>query len=47
MMWFMMRGSKNQPATMTADEAQLAQMRAEIDQLRAGQASTGTTAPHW
>lgn len=46
MMWFMMRGSKDQPATMSADEAQLAQMRAEIDQLRAGQASIGTTAPH-
>jgi hypothetical protein len=45
MMWFMMRGSKEQPAAMTADEAQLSQMRAEIDQLRAGQASAGTTSP--
>lgn len=44
MTWFMMRGSKDEPATMAADESQLAQMRAEIEQLRAGQASTA--APH-
>jgi hypothetical protein len=37
MMWFMMRGTKNQPAGAPAEDAQLAHMRAEIDQLRAAQ----------
>ena len=40
MMWFMMRGQKNQPAASrvsTGEEAELARMRAEIDQLRAAQ----------
>jgi len=38
MMWMMMRGNKNQPATdetSTHKQAELARMQAEIDQLRA------------
>ncbi len=37
MMWFMMRGNNNQPTVAPADDVELAQMRAEIDQLRAAQ----------
>jgi hypothetical protein len=48
MMWFMMRGSnKNKdtdPGTTTAQEQELAALRAEIDHLRTAQQS-GTTAP--
>jgi len=38
MMWLMMRGNKNQPATdetSTHKQAELVRMQAEIDQLRA------------
>ncbi len=38
MMWMMMRGNKNQPATdetSTYKQAELVRMQAEIDQLRA------------
>ncbi len=38
MMWMMMRGNKNQPATdetSTHKQAELVRMQAEIDQLRA------------
>ncbi|WP_026543529.1 hypothetical protein [Arthrobacter sp. 35/47] len=38
MMWFMMRGSKSSPAQVKpTEEAELAKLRAEVDQLRAGQ----------
>jgi hypothetical protein len=38
MMWFMMRGSKSSPTqAKPAEEAELAKLRAEVDQLRAGQ----------
>ncbi|MHA7156189.1 hypothetical protein [Arthrobacter sp. TMN-50] len=37
-MWFMMRGSKSSPAQeKSLDEAELVKLRAEVDQLRAGQ----------
>lgn len=42
MMWFMMRGGKQQPATPTTEDAELARMRAEIDQLRTAQQAAGT-----
>ncbi|WP_019484281.1 hypothetical protein [Arthrobacter sp. TB 23] len=48
MMWFMMRGSKSSPAQEAPlDEAELVKLRAEIDQLRAGQgdASAETSRP--
>ena len=47
MMWFMMRGQQNQPATSsvsTGEQAELARMRAEIDQLRAAQRDAGEPA---
>ena len=37
MMWFMMRGTNNAPAVVPAHDAELARMRAEIDQLRAAE----------
>lgn len=43
MMWFMMRGRKRHPAAVTAEDAELASMRAEIDQLRAAQQHAGTS----
>jgi len=53
MMWMMMRGNNNQPATdetSTRKQAELARMQAEIDQLRAasrdrGAAGTVRSAP--
>jgi hypothetical protein len=48
MMWFMMRGKKNpQPRTETPDagtDAQIASLRAELDQVRAGQRDRETSA---
>ena len=37
MMWFMMRGTNNAPAVVPAHDAELARMRAELDQLRAAE----------
>ena len=37
MMWMMMRGNKGRAAGLDSREAELARMRAEIDQLRAAQ----------
>lgn len=47
MMWFMMRGNKTSspPAPSTSD-AELTQLRAEVDQLRAGQRDTGQNPPN-
>lgn len=43
MMWFMMRGSKATPTQATpAEDAELTKLRAEVDQLRAGQNDAGT-----
>ncbi len=46
MMWFMMRGNKepNRPSSTPPDAgAELARLRAEIDQLQAAQRETKTT----
>ena len=53
MMWFMMRGhmgghmggQRNSATAMTAEQAELARMRAEIDQLRAEQRDADAPAP--
>ena len=37
MMWFMMRGMNNAPTVTPAQDAELARMRVEIDQLRAAE----------
>ena len=38
MMWFMMRGSKSSPTqAKPVEETELVKLRAEVDQLRAGQ----------
>lgn len=37
MMWFMMRGTNTAPAVAPASDAELARMRAEIDELRAAE----------
>lgn len=37
MMWFMVRGMNTAPAAAPAQDAELVQMRAEIDQLRAAE----------
>jgi hypothetical protein len=37
MMWFMMRGMNKAPAAAPVQDAELARMRAEIDQLRAAE----------
>ena len=42
MMWFMMRGMNTAPAVAPAQDAELVQMRAEIDQLRAAERSNAT-----
>ena len=42
MMWFMMRGM-NTPAAAPAQDAELVQMRAEIDQPRAAERSNATS----
>jgi hypothetical protein len=44
MMWLMMRGGKQQPTTPALRERELADLRAEIDQLRSTQ-HPSTTAP--
>jgi hypothetical protein len=48
MMWFMMRGTKQpdspEPPTF-ADKAEMARLRAEIDQLQAAQRDGKTTGP--
>ncbi len=41
MMWFMMRGGQSQPQSQADSAAELTRMRAEIDQLRAGQRNSG------
>jgi hypothetical protein len=41
MMWLMMRGNGHGQPAVAADDAELARMRAEIDQLRAAQRDTG------
>jgi hypothetical protein len=43
MMWFMMRGKKhgNAPPPPPATDAELTKLRAEVDQLRAGQRDSG------
>ena len=47
MMWFMMRGKKhsnegNAPSSLSpATDAELTKLRAEVDQLRAGQRDSG------
>lgn len=41
MMWFMMRGGLSQPQPQADSAAELTRMRAEIDQLRAGQRDSG------
>ncbi|WP_299168244.1 hypothetical protein [uncultured Arthrobacter sp.] len=42
MMWFMMRGSKSSPPqAKPTEEAELVKLRAEVDQLRAGQRNSG------
>ena len=43
MMWFMMRGMNTVPAAASAQDAELAQMRAEIDQLRAAERSNASS----
>jgi hypothetical protein len=43
MMWFMMRGMNKAPAAAPAQDAELVQMRAEIDQLRAAERSNATS----
>ena len=43
MMWFMMRGMNKAPAAAPAHDAELVQMRAEIDQLRAAERSNATS----
>ena len=43
MMWFMMRGTDKAPAAAPAQEAELVQMRAEIEQLRAAERSNATS----
>ncbi len=35
MMWFMMRGSGSQQSGSQGDQAEVARLRAEVDQLRA------------
>lgn len=42
MMWFMMRGMDKAPAVAPAQDAELARMRAEIDQLRAAERRSTT-----
>jgi hypothetical protein len=42
MMWFMMRGMNSAPAAAPAQDAELARMRAEIDQLRAAERGSAT-----
>ncbi len=39
MMFFMMRGTKDEPANPAAAGDELSQLRAEVDQLRAAQSS--------
>lgn len=47
MMWFMMRGSKASPAQPAPNEAgELTKLRAEVDQLRAGQSDISTDSSH-
>ncbi len=47
MMWFMMRGSKAPPTLAAPTEAaELTKLRAEVDQLRAGQNDTNTDPSH-
>ncbi|MGY4544426.1 hypothetical protein ACVWY0_004371 [Arthrobacter sp. UYNi723] len=45
MMWFMMRGRKDSPPSSppAATDAELARLRAEVDQLRAAQRDAGDT----
>jgi hypothetical protein len=43
MMWFMMRGMNNRPAVAPAHDAELARMRAEIDQLRTAERRIATS----
>lgn len=46
MMWFMMRGSKSSPAqAKPTEEAELVKLRAEVDQLRAGQRDLNDDSP--
>lgn len=45
MMWFMMRGANKTPAAAPAQEAELARVRAEIDQLRASTRTSTTSQP--
>ncbi|WP_035770584.1 hypothetical protein [Arthrobacter castelli] len=43
MMWFMMRGNKNNPASSPspATETELIRLRAEVEQLKTGERDTG------
>lgn len=51
MMWFMMRGKKHgnedssPSSTVPATDAELTKLRAEVDQLRAGQRDSGQALP--
>lgn len=47
MMWFMMRGSKASPTQAAPTEAaELTRLRAEVDQLRAGQRDSSADPSH-
>ena len=43
MMWFMMRGMNRAPAAAPGQDAELVQMRAEIDRLRAAERRDATS----
>lgn len=47
MMWFMMRSNKNtSPPPPSTSDAELTQLRAEVEQLRAEQRDTGQNPPN-